>query len=253
MALSQRLLTVASMVSFSTMADIGTDHALLPLYLVETGKVKKAIAVEVHEGPFHKACEAVRRREMQQHIEVRFGDGLEPLQEGEVETVVMAGMGGATMVDILSHDLQKTGSFSQLVLQPNNQVERLRAWLYQHHWSLKQERWVEEGGHWYPVLSALPGGPDKAYVEASQMLVRRGIGPGFEEDPFLYYLLGPLVLLQGGPELVGCAREEAHARRRILQQMNQARSGPVQKKRLALESELKQLEVLASCWQRDRW
>ncbi len=103
MKLSKRLATIAALVPpGGRLADIGTDHAYLPVYLVTEGIVPSAVAGEVNEGPFRAAGEALARVGLADRISLRFGDGLAVLAPGEADTAVIAGMGGQTIVDILA-------------------------------------------------------------------------------------------------------------------------------------------------------
>ena len=94
MDISKRLRTVASLVRCETMADIGTDHGYVPLYLYEQGKIKKALACDLNPGPLEKARENIQKMGAGQVIETRLGSGLTPVAPGEVECAVIAGMGG---------------------------------------------------------------------------------------------------------------------------------------------------------------
>ena len=130
MKLGIRLLTVADMVGETgSMADIGSDHALLPIWLLEEGKIRHAIAGELGNGPFSRAREAARSSGWAEKLTVRQGDGLQVLQPGEVETVVIAGMGGDLMAEILGYDPEKSRSFPRYILQPMKHEAVLRRWL----------------------------------------------------------------------------------------------------------------------------
>lgn len=100
-SLGPRLQTVASFVpEGANLGDIGTDHAYLPISLYEGQKIAKAVAIDVHEGPYQSALAAVKARKLEDVIDVRFGDGLMPLEVGEVNVLTLAGMGGRTMLEI---------------------------------------------------------------------------------------------------------------------------------------------------------
>jgi len=105
--LSQRLLTLAQMVPRGArVADIGTDHAFLPCYLVKEKISPYVIGVEVKKGPYKKACFSVNKYNLEEQIELRLGNGLTVLKPGEVNTVVLAGMGGTVVCNILEQSPQ---------------------------------------------------------------------------------------------------------------------------------------------------
>lgn len=132
--LTARLRHVADLIpSCQSMADIGTDHAYLPLFLLEKGKVQWAIASDIHKGPLERTRAHLKGQEKGGNIELRLGGGLSPLEVGEVDGAVMAGMGGLMMRDILEADFPKAQALSWLVLQPQNHVAELKQYLAGHH------------------------------------------------------------------------------------------------------------------------
>ncbi len=149
--LSKRLQAVYALVppGYAT-ADIGTDHGFLALELSRI--CPRVIATDLNYGPYQAACRHIQKLP---NVEVRWGRGLEPLQSGEVQTLVLAGMGGNTMLEIL-----EDGDLSQikhLILQPQSFAPELRIWLNEHGWFLQQEKLVEEEGHLYLVMAAIRG------------------------------------------------------------------------------------------------
>lgn len=156
--LTPRLKAVADAVlSGQPMADIGSDHAYLPIYLVQAGLIPAAIAIEVRQGPWDKAQRQVRFYGLKEQIEVRLGSGLLPVQPAEVATVVLAGMGTQTIIDILTNAKHNLHSFQRLVIQPMVEVALMRKWLYCNGWHLVEEDLVQEGGRYYVVLVAKHG------------------------------------------------------------------------------------------------
>jgi len=156
--LDNRLAAIAAMVpAGSKVADIGTDHAYLPIHLETAGITSGAIAGDIHQGPFQAALAAVRRVNLEDRISVRFGDGLAVLSPGEADTAVIAGMGGATIIEILSTQPEVTASLSRLVLQPMLAAPALRRWLVANGWRLVDETLAEEDGRIYEIIAAEQG------------------------------------------------------------------------------------------------
>lgn len=139
------------------MADIGTDHAYLPIYLIEQDYIPRAIAVEVREGPFQTAKDMIQRAGLTDRIDLRFGNGLEPLRPAEVNTIAIAGMGGATIIEILEGRPDVTAAAQRLILQPMTAAGALRRWLGKHGWRLADEELVHEEGRLYEVIVAEQG------------------------------------------------------------------------------------------------
>lgn len=138
----------------SRVADIGTDHALLPVFLVETGICPAAVAVDVRPGPAAAAERAVGSAGLNDRIAVRIGDGLSPVSPEEAEDIVIAGMGGETIVAILAAaDWLRCGRY-RLILQPMTHAEILHRWLYEHGFDIEQEHLIADGGQRYVCLTA---------------------------------------------------------------------------------------------------
>ena len=153
--LGVRLQTVADMVrTGSRVADIGTDHALLPVHLIKSGRVPFAIASDVKEGPAAAAAHTVKEAGVTALVSVRVGDGLATVQPHEVDDVVVAGMGGETIVQILAAAPWICDARLQFVLQPMSKPEKLREFLYQNGFSILEERVVEDAEHLYSVMLA---------------------------------------------------------------------------------------------------
>jgi tRNA (adenine22-N1)-methyltransferase len=157
MALSRRLRAVADMVPEDlALADIGTDHGLLLCQLVKTGRIPYGIGVELNMGPLRRAQAAVREFGLESRIEIRQGNGLEPLEPGEAAVVVAAGMGGVSIRNIL----EAAGWIRQLqclILQPMTEVAEVRYWLSGHGWQIIEEDAVKEGRKYYQIIKAVPG------------------------------------------------------------------------------------------------
>jgi tRNA (adenine22-N1)-methyltransferase len=157
--LSKRLQMIADRVpANSRLADIGSDHALLPSYLLQAGTVPFAVAGEVNPGPLEAALKQVKENGLSDKIDVREGNGLEVLHAGEVDVIAIAGMGGSLIATILEEGLDKLKGVGKLILQPNVGEEQVRRWLEKHEWLLESEAILEEDGKIYEILTAIQTG-----------------------------------------------------------------------------------------------
>lgn len=150
-----RLLSVAKeVIPGKPMADIGSDHALLPIYLISEEICPFVICGEFKDGPYARTNQAVTLHGLGESIEVRQGDGFEVLTSSEVATVVLAGMGGNTIIDILQRSLVKARSFDRLVLQPMNAIPELRALVNRWGWKIEKETVVWDGDYYINISVA---------------------------------------------------------------------------------------------------
>ena len=159
--ISKRLELVASFVpQGAILLDVGSDHAYLPIDLVEKGKIERAIAGEVVEGPYQSAVKNVEAHGLKEKIQVRLANGLTAFEEADqVSVITIAGMGGRLIARILEEGLDKLANVERLILQPNNREDDLRIWLQDHGFEIVAESILEESGKFYEIL----------VVEAGQM------------------------------------------------------------------------------------
>lgn len=153
--LDERLSLVMSMVrSGICVADIGTDHAYLPLHLVVDGQASKVYACDINEGPLASARDTVARFKMQPYIETVLSDGLEKVPVEEVDDIIIAGMGGELIASIIDREPRLKDGTKRLILQPMTMADKLRRYLYENGFSIIDENAARDGGHVYTVLCA---------------------------------------------------------------------------------------------------
>lgn len=158
MNLSQRLDAVAMMVTEGNrLADIGTDHAFVPIFLAESGRIPSALAMDVNRGPLERAGAHIREHGLEERITTRLSDGLLSLKEGEADTVLIAGMGGALTVRILQHRRDLYREIRELILQPQSEIASVRRYLERSGWRIVRERMVFEDGKYYQMMRCIPG------------------------------------------------------------------------------------------------
>ena len=159
--ISKRLELVASFVpQGAILLDVGSDHAYLPIELIERGQIESAIAGEVVEGPYQSAVKNVEAHGLKEKIQVRLANGLAAFEEADqVSVITIAGMGGRLIARILEEGLDKLANVERLILQPNNREDDLRIWLQDHGFEIVAESILEESGKFYEIL----------VVEAGQM------------------------------------------------------------------------------------
>ena len=224
MHLSKRLEEVASMVqNGNRVADVGTDHGYIPIFLVKEQKVPSAIAMDVRKGPLERAILHIKEYHVEDKIQARLSDGLEKLNAGEADTVVIAGMGGELMIRILQQGKHMWETVSQWVLSPQSELDEVRHFLTSSGFVIARESMLEEDGKFYVVMDVRPNGQyaaDETIPEAVRE--RYGVYLLQEKNKILYQFL----------------IHERQVKRRILDGMKDQMSESSIKRRMELEQEL---------------
>ena len=186
--------------------DVGCDHGFLDVYLVQTGKMESAIAMDVRKGPLAAATAHVREAGLSDRIETRLSDGLNAFQVGEAEKLVCAGMGGPLMQRILTDDPKKTESFHELILQPQSELFEFRAFLREMGYKIVEERiLIEDGKYYFPMKVVMDQGDQSN-------------GRGEKDD--IYDRYGELLIRRKDPLLLQYLKEQERIQKSILAQLN---------------------------------
>ena len=228
--LSKRLSLVGQEVpKGARLADIGSDHAYLPVALMLAGKIDFAVAGEVVKGPFESAKAQVAKNGLSEKIMVRLADGLAAVQAADaIDTVTIAGMGGTLIAQILASG-QENGQLKgseRLVLQPNVGEQQVRRWLAVNSYEIVAEHILEENNKRYEIIVAEPRKTDSQLSYTPEEL-----------------FFGPFLLKEKSPIFLAKWQQEAEQLRRVLQQLQQAATPQVAKV-AELTSELQRIESI---------
>lgn len=154
MELSTRLNTIASILKYRTLVDIGTDHCFLPIFVIKNNIIDKALATEISRLPLAKAKENLIKYNVT-NVELQKSDGFEAI-ETNFESCVISGMGGRLISEIITKNLQKVQKFKQIILSPQNSVEYMRKFLISHNFSIEDEFMLVENGRFYNIIECFP-------------------------------------------------------------------------------------------------
>jgi len=202
--LSERLqASVSYLAEKNCVADVGCDHAYASIYLVQSGRARRCIAMDVREGPLAKARENIEKYNCSSQIEMRLSDGLNALKPGEADCVLIAGMGGALMERILCTSLQILSGIGELVLQPQSEWESLRRCLHKIGFCILDETMVFEDGKYYVSIYARNTERQESYQERIE------------------YLFGKLLLDRGDPVLCDYLYSRLLRNQEILRKMEE--------------------------------
>lgn len=184
--LSERLGAVAELITPSLrVADVGCDHGYLSIYLIENKIAESVIASDVRKGPLSKAEENIKIYGLTDCIDLRLSDGLREYKKGEVDSIVMSGMGGNLMMDILEAGKEVTDSAKELILQPQSEIQGLRHYLQDNGFLIISESMVYEDNKYYPMMKAVHEDMNwdrEIYFIYGKILIR-------EQNPVLHQFL----------------------------------------------------------------
>ncbi|MBP3665271.1 MAG: SAM-dependent methyltransferase [Tyzzerella sp.] len=228
MELSKRLQAVSDLLNQGlVVADVGTDHGYIPIYLVQTGKTEKAFAMDVNEGPLLRAKAHIAEQGLSEKIEVRLSDGVRALSPGECDSVVIAGMGGALAIKIMEEGEMVFRNLKEFVLQPQSELAKVRQYLYEQNYCVIAEDMVLEEGKFYPMMKVINGN-----------------SPAYSVEELRY---GKRLLEQKHPVLLMYLEKEVQAKESILQNLKPESGEHIHKRMKELEEEIlyakKALEV----------
>lgn len=199
--LSIRMKAVADMtVTGHTVADIGCDHAFVPIYLIKNKISSHVIASDVRSGPCDIARKNIDAYGLSDVIDLRLGDGLDTIEEGEADTIIIAGMGGMLINSILDKGYKVAASAKQLILQPQSDIDKVRNHILDKGWTIVSEDMLVDMGKYYTILNIATNPAEfdykvrradenltdlkKAYLKYGRYLIEHG-NPVLKE-----YLLG---------------------------------------------------------------
>lgn len=220
MELSLRLSAVAAMVSSGrTVADIGTDHGYIPIFLVENKICPKAYAMDVRKGPLARAQEHITGHGLGNYIETRLSDGLGGLMPGEADCMIAAGMGGNLVIKILKEGQEVLESMQECILQPQSETAKVRRYLVGAGYESAEENMVLEDGKYYPVM---------------KMKKADGIVP-YEEMEYRY---GRRLLKEKHPVLKSFLEREIAGKECVLQRLAQVEGDSARKREEELAADL---------------
>jgi len=252
--LTRRLQAIADLVPpGARVADIGSDHALLPAWLVSSGKSPLAVAGEVRDGPLKASAARVEADGLADRVAVRKGDGLAVVEPGEVDCVVIAGMGGALIASILKagEEAGRLEGVRTLVLQPNVGEDLVRRWLLDRGWYLASERIVEEDGRWYEILEARRA-PDAERLNAA-LYDPSFLGLDWPDERLRETLLrmGPWLLRRPDAGLAGKWRAELDKLASIRRQIGRSDTPEAAARGREVEEEIERIGEVLACLRMD--
>ena len=194
MKLTDRLLKIASLVTEGKrVADIGTDHGYIPVYLLNKGHVDFAILADVNKGPLENARSEVRHNNLTEKVDLRLGSGIEVLNENEVDEVIIAGMGGILISELLEAKKSVAHNLDKLILQPMQAQDELRRYLLNNGYEILDEVLVKEDFRIYEIIVAKYTGKntnveDEIYYEVGNKLIEN-------KDPLLNELVDKKIFM----------------------------------------------------------
>ncbi|MGN1319307.1 MAG: tRNA (adenine(22)-N(1))-methyltransferase [Lachnospirales bacterium] len=162
--LSYRLEQVASYVEkCNVVADIGTDHGYIPVYLVKNKICNKAIAADISKGSCKKAENNIKISNLTEYIDVRCGNGLEVIdtKNDNVDCIIISGMGGLLTINVIKKNIDVLQTTRQLILQPQRDIDKVREFVIENGFNIISEKMIKENEKYYTIINAVKGKSDK--------------------------------------------------------------------------------------------
>ena len=174
MELSYRLNKIAQKVTQNgIIADIGTDHAYIPIFLYKNNRIKSGIACDISKGSLQKAKDNIKKYNLQDKIQTRLGNGLEKISlQDNVDTVIIAGMGGMLMIDILEKGKYILENVKELILQPQKDIDKVREYLHKNNFKIIDDEMLKDDGKYYTIIKSIKGEEDILYKKEEYVFGR---------------------------------------------------------------------------------
>ena len=200
----KRMLAIANLADNSkVLADVGCDHAYISINLLEKGKVDRIIASDLREGPLNIAKDNIKLEGFEERIETRLCAGLCGYEAGEVDTILISGMGGMLVKEILSESIDVVRRADTLILEPQSDLRVVRAYLKDIGFEIIDEDMLNEGGKYYQIM--------KAVKSKERMEVCDDIGAMAENE------FGPILIKKKHPVLLEFLKKRKNHFERLLQ------------------------------------
>ena len=223
--LSKRMKAVASMVTKGNIvADVGTDHGYVPIALISQGKIPEAIALDINKGPLERANEHIKLHGLQDKIQTRLSDGVAAISVGEADSIVIAGMGGELVIHILSDGEEVCRNARELILQPQSDIDKVRAFLRERKYKIVDEDMILEEGKYYPMIKVVPVEYDDTWDKLT------------EDEIKACDIYGPILLKNGNPILRKYLVKQHQVLRDIIEKLKKQQSTEAIERRI-LEKE----------------
>lgn len=227
MKLTDRLYKIASFVTDGKrIADIGTDHGYIPVYLLKNNKIPFAILADINKGPLENARKEVRHNSLENKTDLRCGSGIEVLEKGEVDEIIIAGMGGILIADILEAKKEVAQNAEKLILQPMQAQEELRKYLLNNGYEIMEETLENEDFRIYEIMTAKYTGKNN-----------------IPEDE-IYYEVGEKLLNNKNELFIEFINKKIRSNKAILDKLDGIESETISEKRREIEIKIKKLENL---------
>jgi tRNA (adenine22-N1)-methyltransferase len=209
MQLSKRLKAVAdSVTKGNRVADVGCDHAYISIYLTEQNIAPYVIAMDVNNGPLERAKENIINNKLSDKIDTRLSDGLQKISPEEADTILIAGMGGALVVRILTEGFSVVQNIKELVLQPQSEIFLVRHFLHDSGFAIIKEQMLIDDGKFYVIIKAILTKKKEIY------------------DKELFYQYGKLLLEEKDPIAFEFLNRELRIKKQVIDELTQ---NPTQK------------------------
>lgn len=198
----------------SILADVGTDHGYIPIYLLQAGKIRHAFAMDIRQEPLQRAKENGRAYGLDADITFLLSDGLAALAPGDANAILAAGMGGGVILHILETGRSVIALADEVILQPQSEIVRVRQYLHENGFTIDREDLVCEDGKYYPMIHAIPQSKDG---------IERG-NQDFDRMEWEIWLRYGEIRLNGrNPAFWDYLWHQAHAYEAVLEQLKKSR------------------------------